>query len=227
MINLQFLDKEFNKVMNNIVDYSLGFLEGAERGKQKFLNGLGARTIEAMKEYVDATARMNPKAMHHIYEWYQTGSPSARLFDLNYTVSNLGLSFKSEFRQSSTIANGSRKPFYDKARIMEQGIPVTIRPTRAKALAFEVDGKQVFTKGPVTVSNPGGEETQGALEKALESFMELYFSQLFIHSSDIGNKLKNPVIYKKNFAAGSRSGKAKGIETGYRWIANASLEGAA
>lgn len=227
MINLTFIDKEFTKMMNNIVDYSIGFLEGAERGKEKFLHGIGSRAIEAMKEYVDANARMNPQTLHHIYEWYQVGSPSARLFDLNYTVSNLGLSFKSQFRQSTSFARGSTKPFYDKARIMEQGIPVTIRPIKAKALAFDVDGEQVFSKGPVRVAQPGGEATTGALEKTLESFIEVYFSQLFLHSSDIGNRLKNPVIYKKNFAAGSRNGKAKGLETGYRWIANASLEGAA
>lgn len=223
MIDISYDSKEFEKLMSGVVSYSIGFLEGARSGKKKFLEGLGKRSIEAMKEYVDISARGNPNALHHIYEWYQTGSPNARLFDLNYTVSNLGLSFRSEFRQSTTVARGSTKPFYDKARIMEEGIPVTIRPVRAKALSFNVDGEQVFVKGPVTVDNPGGPQTERALEKTLEDFINLYFTQAFMLSSDIGSKLFNPIIYKKNLRSGARLGKGKGFETGYRWIANAAL----
>jgi hypothetical protein len=212
--------------MENIVKYSEGFLQGVKLGKQQFLNSLGKESIEAIKEYVDTMARMNPAALHHIYEWYQTGSPSARLFDLRYTVSNLGLSFRSEFRQSTTVARGSTKPFYDKARIMEEGIPVTIRPTRAKVLSFVDDGEQVFTKGPVTIENPGGSAVQGSFEKTLEEFISVYFTQAFMLSSNIGKYLSSPTVYKKNLPAGARSGKAKGIDTGYRWIANAAIGGA-
>ena len=32
--------------------------------------------------YVDSQARVNPKSLHHVYEWKKVGVPSARLFDL-------------------------------------------------------------------------------------------------------------------------------------------------
>lgn len=159
MIAVRLNDSTLMKSLNNIIDYSVGFLDGIQKGKQVFLKNLGKDVTEFLKEYIDASARVNPSRLHHIYEWYQTGSPNARLFDIEYTVSNLGLSFKSTLSQSRTIRNGSRVPFYDKARIMEQGIPVTIMPVEAKVLSFEVDGEQVFTPGPVVVDNPGRKYT--------------------------------------------------------------------
>lgn len=210
--------------MNNIINYSLGFLEGIQSGKTEFLNNLGKNTIQSMKDYVDMNARVDPQMLQHMYEWNQVGSPSGRLYDLNYTVSNLGLSIKSSFRQSTSIKEGSNIPFYDKARIMENGIPVTIRPKTASVLAFDDNGETIFTKNPITIQNPGGKMAQGGFEKTFDDFMR-YFSQAFLMSSGIGKYLKNPVAYKKNLAAGKRGGKSVGVQSGYRWIANAGLVG--
>lgn len=222
MIAVRLNDSTLMKSLNNIIDYSVGFLDGIQKGKQVFLKNLGKDVTEFLKEYIDASARVNPSRLHHIYEWYQTGSPNARLFDIEYTVSNLGLSFKSTLSQSRTIRNGSRVPFYDKARIMEQGIPVTIMPVEAKVLSFEVDGEQVFTPGPVVVDNPGG-NTQGGFQSVFDQFFNQYFTQAFLRKSGALSELENAQVYKNNFAAGSRQGKRKGIETGYRWIANAKV----
>lgn len=213
----------FNRDMDNIINYAIGYLEGVKAGKKTFLDSLGASAIEVLKQYIDTNARMSPEMLHHVYEWNQVGSPAARLFDITYTVSNLGLSLKSSFSQSSSIKDGSRVPFYDKARIMENGIPVTIRPKAAQALAFEVDGQKVFTKNPVDVDKPGGAGVEGGFEKAFDSFFNNYFSQSFLRSSGISQYLENPVMFKKNLAAGKRSGKTVGFDTGFRWIANAGL----
>jgi hypothetical protein len=207
------------KEMNNIVNYSEGFLEGIGRGKNVFLDNLGKEVIELMKEYIDSSARVSPQTLHHVYEWSQTGSPDARLFDINYTVSNLGLSFRSTFSQSTSIKSGSSVPFYDKARIMEEGIPVTIQPVKAKVLSFEVDGQQIFTKGPVVVDNPGG-NTEGKFGKIFDQFFTRYFTQAFLRKSGMLRELENPVVYKRNLQSGKSMGRGKGIETGYRWIAN-------
>jgi hypothetical protein len=161
--------------------------------------------------------------LHHIYEWNQTGSPNARLYEISYTVSSLGLSFKSSFSQSLSIKDGSRTPFYDKARIIENGIPVVIRPKTAQVLAFENNGETVFTKGPITVENPGGTAAQGGFEKVLDMFFNKYFSQAFLRVSGIAQYIENPQIYKKNLQAGKRVGRSHGVSTGYRWIANAGL----
>jgi hypothetical protein len=218
-----FNSNQFKKDMNNIVDYSVGFLEGVQRGKTVFLKTLGMETVEIMKEFIDSNARVNPEMLHHVYEWTMTGSPDARLYDISYTTSNLGLSFRSSFSQSTSIKDGSRTPFYDKARIMEYGIPVTIRPKVAQVLAFDDNGKTVFTRGPVQVMNPGGTEVQGGFEKVFDMFFNKYFSQAFLRTSGVGKYLENPQVYKKNMPSGKRMGKAKGLSTGYRWIANAGL----
>jgi hypothetical protein len=218
-----FNSNQFKKDMNNIVNYSVGFLEGVQRGKNVFLKTLGMETVEVMKEFIDSNARVNPQMLHHIYEWNLTGSPEARLYDISYTVSNLGLSFKSSFSQSRSIKDGSRTPFYDKARIMENGIPVTIRPRVAQVLAFDDNGETVFTRGPVEVLNPGGTEVEGGFEKTFDMFFNKYFSQAFLRTSGVAKYLENPQVYKKNMPEGKRIGKSKGLSTGYRWIANAGL----
>lgn len=210
----------FKREMDNVLEYSVGFLDGAKAGKTAFLASLGQATTEVMKSFIDSMARTDPAMLQHMYEWNQNGSPAGRLYDINYTVSNLGLSLSASFRQSSVIRDGSNVPFYDKARIMEQGIPVVIRPVKAQALAFEDDGEQVFTKQPVTVQNPGGNAAQGGFEKVFETFFTQYFTQSFIASSGILEYLKSPVVYNKNLRSGQRLGRSKGVQTGYRWIAN-------
>ena len=216
-------DKLFNKQMNNIINYSLGFLDGVQKGKRIFLDKLGVGVIQALSQYIDIQARSNPKALHHVYEWNQTGSPSSRLFDLNYTVSNLGLSLNSKFRQSRTISENMTVPFYNKAKIMENGISVTISPTKSQVLRFNGPSGDVFTKNPITVTNPGGDEVYGSFESTVDEFMLRYFKQSFIRASGLYEYIKKPTLYKKNLKAGSKMGRSKGIDTGFKWIANATI----
>lgn len=218
-----FDSKSFKKDMDNIMNYSIGFLDGVHRGKNALLNNIGASTIDVLKDFIDSSARVNPEVLHHVYEWNRVGSPSARLYDINYTVSGLGLSIKSSFSQSTSIKAGSKVPFYNKASIIENGIPVVIKPSRAKALRFEQDGQEVFTKSPVTVENPGGTAAERGFEKTFDIFFNRYFSQAFLKTSGIGKYLSDPEVYKKNLAAGKRGGRATGISTGYRWVANAGV----
>jgi hypothetical protein len=215
--------KKFKKEMNNIMRYSVGFLDGVQKGKTPFLKSLGVDAVEIMKQFVDSNARVNPSMLHHIYEWNRTGSPAARLYDINFTVSNIGLSFKSSFRQSESIQDGSKTPFYDKARIIENGLSVVIKPRSSEVLAFEEDGEMVFTKKPIRVSNPGGVEAQGGFEQTMDLFFNKYFSQSFLRTSGVAQYLENPVVYKKNLRAGKARGRSKGLSTGYTWIANAGV----
>ena len=215
--------KQFESQMNNIVKYSIGFLDGVENGKTIFLKNLGLGTIQALAAYVDVSAKGNPRALHHVYEWYQTGSPSARLFDLDYTVSNLGLSINSTFKQSRTLREDSNEPFYNKASIMERGVPVTITPKKSSVLVFEEGGETIFTKNPITVRSPGGDEVRGSFEKTVDEFILRYFKQSFLRASGIYDYIKKPTLYKKNIKAGSKLGRSKGLDTGFKWIANAKI----
>jgi hypothetical protein len=215
--------KMFAAQMNNIVNYSFGFLEGVQKGKKIFLDKLGKGVIETLSQYVDVEARSNPKALHHVYEWNQVGSPGSRLFNLNYTVSNLGLSINSTFRQSRTVSENMTAPFYNKAKIMENGIPVTIAPTRAQTLRFSGATGEVFTKNPIKVDSPGGDQVFGSFESTVDIFISRYFKQSFLRASGLYDYIKKPKLYKTNFNAGSKMGKSKGVETGFKWIANATI----
>lgn len=75
MIKVKFNTKVLEQQMKGLLDYSAGFLEGAQRGKTLFLQNLGKGTIIALYRYIDTNARMNPQALQHVYEWYQVGSP--------------------------------------------------------------------------------------------------------------------------------------------------------
>ena len=215
---------EFERQIDNLVEYSLGFLEGAESGKKIFLDNLGKGTVEALKLYIDAMARSNPQSLHHVYEWSKTGSRDARLFDVQYRITNLGLSIDSNFRQSTSVQSGSYEPFYNKAKIMENGIPVVIRPKKNSVLRFYEGGETVFTSKPVTVRNPGGNQVEGSFERIFDEFMTRYFTQAFLRASGISDYISNPVIYKKNLPAGAKQGRPKGVSTGYKWITNAKIE---
>jgi hypothetical protein len=221
MISIKLNQSKFISDMNNIVNYSIGFLDGVKAGKTAFLKNIGLSTKELLEKFIDANARSNPQMLHHVYEWYRTGSPNARLFDIDYTVSNIGLSFYSNFKQSNSIKNGSTVPFYNKASIMENGVPVTIKPKRAQALAFQDGGETIFTKGTVEVLNPGGTKAEKGFEKTINMFFNKYFTQAFLKTSGIRQYLKNPVVYKKNLAKGKVAGRSAGISTGYAWIAKA------
>jgi len=199
MITTRLNSLKFEKTMLNVVDYSIGFIDGTKLGQSRFMTNLAKGTIDGLK------------------------SPSARLYEINYIVNDIGISFNSTFTQSRSRRSRSSVPFYDKARIMENGIPVTIRPKSKSVLAFEENGEQVFTKGPVRVENPGGDQVQGSYEKVFDSFFKSYFSQIFLRSSGLIDYLENPKAYKSNFKAGSKQGKSKGIQTGYNWILNATI----
>jgi hypothetical protein len=219
MITVNFNTADFAKEMNGILSYSKGFIEGAKTGKQELLITIGEKTKEFLNQYIDSNARTNQAVLNHVYEWSEVGSENARLFDIEYVATGAGLTFKSNFKQSTSIREGSNVPFYDKARIMEQGIPVTIRPRKSDVLVFEQDGEQVFTKSPVRNANPGGSQTTGGFQETVDSFFNSYWRQSFLQTSGIKDILNNTIEYKKNLPRAKVGGRSQGFDVGYRWIA--------
>ena len=102
---------------------------------------------------------------------------------------------------------------------MERGISVVITPRAAEALSFEDGGERVFTKSPVTVKNPGGSQVAGSFERTFSEFFEKYFTQSFMRSSGLDERLRNPSAFVKGFGQGKKRGKSYGTQVGYRWIA--------
>jgi hypothetical protein len=218
MINLEFDTKQFAKDMDNITAYAVGFLEGAERGRKDMMWAVGESTKEILENYIDSNARVAPDLLHHVYEWYMTGSPQARLFEITARSGASTIEFDANFTQSKSLKSGAKKPFYNKALVMEKGIPLTIRPRESKVLAFEDDGEQVFTAGPVTIQDPGGPLVQGSFERTFEAFFQNYFSQSFLRVSGLEDRLENVQAFVRNMSKGQRLGKAAGNSVGYRWI---------
>jgi hypothetical protein len=106
---------------------------------------------------------------------------------------------------------------------MEEGTPVTIRPKKSNVLVFEDGGETVFTKGEVVVQSPGGRATTGSFQKVVDAFFIKYFTQAFLRSSGVGEYFSSSDVYRKNLSSGKSSGKTKGYQVGYRWIANAGI----
>jgi hypothetical protein len=221
VIATNFNDSTFFKEMSNVVKYAEGFLEGVQAGKPQLLNKMGRTIKEVVKEFIDSQARVDPARLHHVYEWYQAGQASARLFDIDYVVTGAGLSFSSTFSQSKSLARGSTVPFYDKAYIMEKGIPVTIKPRSAKALAFTDNGEQVFVKGEIEIENPGGSEVAGSFEEVMNIFFDRYLTQSYLVASGFTYHLENPTDFKKNLSRAKSGGKSAGKQIGYNWIVKA------
>lgn len=220
MLKIVMDSRQFQKEINNIMNYSTGFLEGVQRGKTELYMSLAPKISEMASQFIDANAKMSPELLHHIYEWEKIGSPAARLFDIDYAISGIGITFTSSLKQSSSIKQGSNVPFYNKATIMEQGVGVTIKPKKANVLRFEVDGQEVYTSREVRVENPGG-QTQGQFDKVINNFFGVYFRQSFLRSSGLLQYFNSPKVYKKNISAAKRGGRSLGIKTGYQWVANA------
>lgn len=215
--------KMFEKKLLNISEYSLGFLDGIQGGKALFLNNFGNGVVNVLKLYIDSQARTDPQSLHHVYEWYKTGSPSARLFDIQPSVNRGGVSFNVNFTQSQTLSYGSNEPFLEKARIMEKGQSLRIRPKNAMALSFDIDGEQIFTKKEVLIENPGGDQVEGSFKDVMDEFFKSYFTQSFLRSSGLYEYLQKPTAYKHNLAAGAKKGRVAGYETGFKWITGARI----
>lgn len=224
MINSKIDDRKFLKDMDNLMKYAEGFLEGVKLGKNRFMDVYAAKTAEVLSQFIDSNARVSPESLQHVYEWYESGMKGGRLFDITYVVTGVGISMGYSFRQSTSIKQGSKVPFYDKARIMEEGIPVKIIP-KNRVLAFDDNGEAIFTSQPVIVQNPGG-DVKGNFEKAFDMFFKTYFTQSFLSSSGIGGYLKNPIAFKKNFSRGKNGGSFVGRSTGFNWIIGAGAEAA-
>ena len=173
-------------------------------------------------QYIDAQARTKPKSLHHVYEWNKTGNPTARLFDL-HLIDTGGLSFRigRDFKLSKS-AVPSKNPkqkrryvFANKASVMEEGMPIVIRPRSAERLVFELDGATVFMpKGSsVTVKRPGGRAATNQFALAYGRFFggQLVNSSIKssgfqrIFNAKIARALDVPINIKKvqySFSAG-------------------------
>lgn len=140
-----------------------------ELGKNQRLKLSGLKLLSKYFEaYVDNIARANTHKYHHVYEFNKTGDKTARLFVSSIKGSNnpvLSYSFK-----ESKVPSDSGYVFKNKAYVMENGIPLNIRPRNSEYLTFEYRG-DFYSKKSVFVPNPGGSEVKGSFAELFYKFM--------------------------------------------------------
>jgi hypothetical protein len=220
MITAKIDTKSVNKMLNNLIQYTDGFITET-KAQQGYINRKVANTsVNAFYQYLDGVARMHPGMLHHVYEWGEVGNPTARLVDLNIISSGRGSTISAEFLQSQTVKDGSSEPFYDKAEVMEEGIPVVIKEKEAQALFFEIDGLEYFRMGPITILNPGGAETRGGFVSVFQEFYNNYLTQVYLKSIKFYKHFESPKEYERNFKKALKGTGASGVGkmTALSWI---------
>jgi hypothetical protein len=221
MIRTSFDTKKMTKTINNIIQYSDGYLQETKKNEAKIASKIARISVKTFYEYLDGLARMHPEMLHHVYEWGQIGNPGERLFNLKTISVGKSVSVNGELLQSSSIKDGSTEPFYDKASIMEYGETVTVLEKDAQSLFFEIDGEEFFRKGPITIANPGGEAVRGSFIRSFNEFYKNYFSQIYLRSIKFYQHLESANAYKKNIKGSAISSNPRnlGKNSAMQWIA--------
>ena len=210
------------KMLRNSVEYSSAFATELKRNQDVLNKKHGEESIDAFYEYLDGLARSHPGMLHHVYEWGEVGDPMARLFELGLSVNKTSAVVDTTFLFSDQPASESGHIFEDKARVMEYGESVTVNEVDAKALFFEIDGEEVFRKGPIFIANPGGTEVRGSFVKAFNEFYGSYFTEVHLKAIRFYQYFQNPKVFETYFASATKGGaSAKGKKAALSWIMNA------
>lgn len=223
MIRTRFDIAELNKTLNNVSQYSFGFLNGIEMEQINFNRILGGYTAESLGYYIDSKARSNPSSLHHVYEWNRVGDMGARLFDFNVNATKYNISFLGKFKQSKSISETSKEPFPNKAEVMENKIAITVRPRSSDVLVFEDEGETVFTTSSIYIANPGGDAVAGSFGSVVEEFFYAYFTNSVL--GPIMKDLENLRDFSDNFYQGSKTGKSAGVVAGRKYMRIKAVEG--
>lgn len=138
---------------------------------QKINRGAAFLIKNYFDEYMDARARQNPSAYHHVYEFDSTGNRSSRLFKANVSSSPDGMATLTYSFTPAKVPNENGYAFPNKAEIMEAGNPITITAKQAEYLQFTLEDGRFVRRKQVTVINPGGPEVGKSFETTLNRFM--------------------------------------------------------
>jgi hypothetical protein len=138
--------------------------------KEKINRGAAFILKNYFSEYLDARARQNPSAYHHVYEFDQVGNKESRLFKAKVTSTPNGAIITFNFTEAKNV-NRQGHPFPLKAEVMEKGDPLIIKAKRGKYLKFTLEDGTFITTTESFVRDPGGREVQGSFETTFNNFM--------------------------------------------------------
>jgi hypothetical protein len=222
-IKVKFNGKKFIDTLTNVTQYSQGFIDEAKRSENKITKKIASTSIDVFYNYLDGLARSHPGMLHHVYEWGQVGDPFARLYQLYLSLQGKSATVSADLLESDVSSSTSKEPFYDKATIMEEGIPIIIQEKDAQALFFEINGEEFFRKGPIYIANPGGSATRGSFVRAFNEFYNIYFTKDYLNSIKFYDHFRGSKEYQKNVKTAAKSNNAMSIgkAAALSWINNA------
>lgn len=211
---------ELEMILKNTAAYCEGFIAGGHNGLDPLLVRIGEVVEEALGLWMDSMAAGNHAALHHVYEWYQTGSAGARLFEYDYSVGGGTIVFHGETQASSSLPNRSSVPFYNKADVMESGGSVTVSPINVQYLHWD----DVYTPNDVFIAHPGGAATVGSWKRFTDLFFNTVVSQSLLAA--MLADLATADEFLASFAAGAMGGGfGAGEAAGFKWMAGADVGG--
>ncbi len=223
MISVRFNNAQLAKVLNNTTKYGKGFTDGIEMDRYFFMSELAEYTIQALKKYIDSQAKASPDSLHHVYEWGQVGSPSARLFEIDPIVTSSYIRFAGYFLPSNSISDTATEPFIYKAETMENGITIVVAPAMADYLRFEVNDQIVFTKSAVTIEHPGGDAVAGSFGRVVDTFFTAYFTNALLQP--FLKELATAEEFSQYFPQGAKGGGySVGFKAGKAYIRSAGMK---
>jgi hypothetical protein len=179
----------------------------------------------------DNYARVNPKKMHHVYEWGNIGRSNARLFELrraailngslvissNFLPSRLPVPVSPELLMPGVTGKSvsRRSIFANKAEVMEAGTPVSFNAKRV--LAFMGNNGIAFIKPgtQINILHPGGIQTKNAFAEYMLNWYTQNGNEI-MDSSGLYERIANDV---SNVLSSSRSGIAQ-VQAAVANIAN-------
>lgn len=214
---------QLSKVLDNVVKYTDGFLVGVKTGQIMFNKRLGKAIVGMLYEYLDSTAQVSPGKLGHMYEPDMTGDPKGRLYKLDFAAGMETINIKTSYIESTLIPNNLGHPFRERAEVMEEGNPVTIRPLNpGGVLVFMYQGELVVTPKTITVQHPGGEDAEGGFSNAIKAFFDSYIEKSIIDTAM--KKMSKPTEYGTFFEQGAKLGKLSGIRAGTQYVERGSSE---
>lgn len=217
MLFAKFNAMDLNKTLENTIDYSIGFMRGVELEKIFFNERLSDFVIDALNKYIDAKARSNPAALHHVYEWDNVGNPSARLFSFSAKSTNSLIVFNGTLKKSTSVSKGSKEPFENKAQVMENSITVTIEPKTSDVLVFDYNNETIFTSKTITIDDPGGPFVAGSFAKTVEEFFNNFLTSSLLRPYFIDLATANE--FTQSFGSVKGTGaRSSGIKAGKNYL---------
>jgi hypothetical protein len=206
MVSVSIKSNSLPKI-KNVMAMIDGTMHGAvRRSTVNEMSGLiGDIARVSLYNFVDASARINPKRLHHVYEWNKIGNRNHRLYYVTDPIVGRAYRGKTFITMNVNFLNSkTRVPpagfpyerahvFKLKAEIMEKGKSLKIFPKRGRFLVFlhpDAIGKRgrkakndfVFAT-KVTVKHPGGKLAKNGFKETLSAFYAVDIQSKIVNNS--------------------------------------------